>query len=203
MLARPLIFTVVATLALVSACRREKAPAGDTTVWVDTIVPPPPPDPFIVAGGKRLTLTIDSLPAEAMQALKMRYPAFVPYKPGDYPEPARITYRATLDDGLSVVRANLAGGGGGTDAYAVAGRRGESQDVIGLIREPRGWVARSVASSGAPPFSPWVTVSRRRREHPNGQWDGIAIKVHAPGAVYEDVYWWDTRERQFSLGRGR
>jgi len=200
MLARTLTIAFVVTLSLLSACRRDK-PSGDTAVAKDTVVAPPPPDPFIVAGGKRLTLTMDSLPAEAMQALKMRYPTFVPYKPGDYPESARITYRASPEDGLSIVRANMAGSGAG--AYAVAGRRGESQDVIGLIHEPRGWVARTVASSGAPPFSPWVTVSRKRREHPNGQLDAIAIKVHAPDTVYEDVYYWDSRERQFSLTSGR
>lgn len=199
MITRCLNTSVVAALVLLSACRRDKPPAQDTAVV--KIVVPPPPDPFIVAGGRRLTFTMDSVPAEAMLALRARYPEFVPYKPGDYPASARSIYRATPDDGMSVVRASLRGPG--TEAYAVAGRRGESQDVIGVVREANGWVARTVSSSSAPPFGPWITVARRRREHPNGLWDGVAVKVLDANAAFEDVYYWDTKERQFSLGRGR
>jgi hypothetical protein len=198
MLMRYGTLAIAAALAL-GACSRKEAPK-DTAVAVDTTTPPPAPDPFIVAGGRRLTFMLDSIPAEAMAAVKARYPNFTVYQPGDYPESARSGYRASPGDGMSVIRGNFTGGSTG---YVVAGRRGETQDVIFIVPETNGWMARSVVASGAPPFYPWVTLTRRARANANGRWDGVAVRVHDPGGAYDDVYAWDTREKRFNMGGGR
>jgi hypothetical protein len=177
--------------------RRQRAPR-DTVAVVEA---PPPPPPFLLgAGGRPITFTLDSLPAEVMAAVKARYPEFVPHNPKEMPEATRSAYRPSPDEGLIVVRGNLTSP---TMSYAVVGMQGNSQMVVGVVRDPNaglGWTARSMSSTGSPPFDPWVVVSKRRRGHPNGRLDAIVVRILDPKGEYDDVYSWNPTEKRFNLG---
>lgn len=192
-----LVLLVLIVLLLPTNIWRWGRPKPDTTAVVEE--EPPAPEYVLVAGGQPLTFTFDSLPPEVMTAVKARYPEFVPHNPREMPERTRATYRASPDDGLAVVRANFASA---EPAYAVAGIQGQSQLVVGVVRDQHGWTARSISSTGTPPFSPWVTVSKRRRGHPNGRWDAIIVRVFDPGGAYDEVYWFNPTDRRFYLGAG-
>jgi hypothetical protein len=195
-----LVLLVLVALALPGNCWRRRVPRSDTTKVV--AAPPPPPRFLSGAGGRPITFTMDSLPAEIMVAVKARYPEFVPHDTKTYPESARGGYSPSPDNGLSIARGNFTGGG---LTYAVAGIQGQSQMVVGVVPDPNannGWSARSISSTGTPPFSPWVTVSRRRRGHPNGRWDAVAIRILDPGGAYDDVYWWNPGDKRFYIGSG-
>jgi hypothetical protein len=179
--------------------RRDRRPR-DTTAVVDA---PPPPPPFLLgAGGRPITFTLDSLPPAVMTAIKARYPEFVPHNPKEMPEATRSNYRPSPDEGLVVIRGNLASG---ATAYAVVGRQGGSQMVVGVVPDPNaptGWSARAMSSTGSPPFDPWVIVSKRRRGHPNGRLDAIVVRILDPKGEYDDVYAWNPTEKRFNLGGG-
>jgi hypothetical protein len=179
--------------------KRDRPPA-DSAAAVEA---PPPPPPFLLgAGGRPITFTLDSLPAEVMAAVKARYPEFVPHNPKEMPQASRAAYRPSADEGLIVVRGNLASS---APAYALVGMQGTSQMVVGVVKDPNaglGWSARSMSSTGSPPFDPWVIVSRRRRGHPNGRLDAIVVRILDPKGEYDDVYAWNPTEKRFNLGGG-
>lgn len=201
MRARLLILLVLLVLLLPTNMiwRRSRA-KRDTTAVVEA---PPPPPPFLLgAEGRPITFTLDSLPPAVMTAIKARYPEFVPHNPKEMPDAARSNYRPSADEGLIVVRGNLASG---ATAYAVVGMQGPSQMVVGVVQDPNaptGWSARSMSSTGSPPFDPWVIVSKRRRGHPNGRLDAIVVRILDPKGEYDDVYAWNPTEKRFNLGGG-
>lgn len=201
---RYLVLLVVVLLLMPIYCERKGTRRQDSVSAADTVSAAPAGPIFPTgAGGRPITFTIDSLPAEALAALRARYPQFVAYQPDDYPESARLSYAPSPGDGMSVVRADL---GGGAMAYAIAGRRGETQEVIGIVkdaREPIGWLARSMSAGGTPPFYPWITISRRRRAHPNGRLDAVVVKILDRKGAYDDIYWWNPGDRQFHQGGGQ
>ena len=99
-----------------------------------------------------------------------------------------------------MVRGNLVAA---ATAYAIVGMQGQSQMVVGVVKDPNGvngWSARSMSSTGSPPFSPWVVVSRRRRGHKNGRLDAVVVRILDPGGAYDDVYSWNPTEKRFNLG---
>jgi hypothetical protein len=202
MRARFLVLVLLVLVALIfpGNCSRKRATGPDTTT---AVVAPPPPPPFLLgAGGRPITYTMDSLPPEIMTAVKARYPEFVPHNPKSYPEAAIGGYAPSPDNGLAIARGNLTSA---ATAYVVAGIQGQSQMVVGVVPDPGspiGWSARNISSTGTPPFSPWVTVSRRRRGHPNGRWDAVAVRILDPGGAYDDVYWWNPGDKRFYIGSG-
>ena len=195
-----LVLLVLVALVLPGNCSRRRKAKQDTTKMVEA---PPPPPPFLLgAGGRPITFTFDSLPPEILAAVKARYPEFVPHDPKSYPDAARGGYAPSPDNGLAVARGNLSST---ATAYVVAGIQGQSQMVIGVVPDPQsglGWTAKTISSTGTPPFSPWVTVSRRRRGHPNGRWDAVAIRILDPGGAYDDVYWFNPTDKRFYIGSG-
>jgi hypothetical protein len=180
---------------------KRSRPQRDTAAVVEA---PPPPPPFLLGeGGRPITFTLDSLPPEVMAAIKARYPEFVPHNPKEMPEFSRASYRPSPDEGLVVVRGNLVPA---SQAYAVVGMQGSSQMVVGVVRDATaglGWTARTMSSTGSPPFDPWVIVSRRRRGHPNGRLDAIVVRILDPKGEYTDVYAWNPAEKRFNLGGAR
>jgi hypothetical protein len=195
-----LVLLILLVLLLPTNIWKKDPPPRDT---VDVVEEPPPRVPFLLgAGGRPITFTLDSVPAEVMTAVKARYPEFVPHNPRDVPESARGSYRPSPDDGLVVVRGNLAPG---STSYAVVGVQGGSQLVVSVVPDPNGvngWSARGVSSTGKPPFDPWVVLSKRRRGHPNGRLDGIIVRFFDPKGTYDDLYAWNPTEKRFNLGGG-
>jgi hypothetical protein len=200
---RVLILIVLVLLVLLLPTNikwwRRDRPQKDTEAVVEA---PPPPPPFLLgAGGRPITYTLDSLPPEVMTAVKARYPEFVPHNPKEMPDAIRASYPPSADEGMVVLRGNLASG----TAYAVVGTQGQSQMVVGVVRDPNGvngWSARSMSSTGSPPFYPWVIVSKRRRGHPNGRLDAIVVRIIDPKGDYTDLYAWNPTEKRFNLGGG-
>jgi hypothetical protein len=210
------LWTVI-VMAGVVACRdKDKTRYVSTGRQVTPAAPEPvirTPEPALPPAGPRTgrsdraprPLTVDSLPQAAKIALRFDARTFVPYRAQEYDERLRRVYPGSKDEGMFIIRANLQGMG--PVDYVVAGRNKGVRSVLAVMRRTEGgWTLRNVTQgeigTRAPQDSASLWLTRADRRHPNGEWDGVAVKrLYVPTAAPE-VYYWNAERKEFFLRQG-
>lgn len=199
----------LASLAFVSACGEQQGAQADRNDTVlqaanraDSVVPQartdsaPAPAP--------ITLTVDSIPAAARQALAASDSTFRPFSRSDYRRPytlspedgSRVPYQGSAHDGLMVVRGDFRGRG--LNDFAVAGLYHRGASVVALLDEGNGRWRVEWIHSGTP-VAPGVgafALTRAARQHPNGKWDAVSVLLLLESWP-AGLYVWDIEREQF------
>lgn len=156
---------------------------------------------------------VDSVPAAALEMLRTLMPDFVRYKPIHYPDSVQNAYDWSVNDGVSVIRANLRGAG--LTDYVLAGRDSKTQTIIALMRDTTdgggSWRIRTVSyglSTGDTPAGwPRFVLRRAERENPEQKdWDAILVHhvfVGPPRAATakraSEKFYWSEKDKRFYL----